>query len=64
MYLDDGELTAEGKDDGHLEQDAESVSNVVVSEFLEALCAVTTLPADMTEQRPGDLECIPPPAKI
>ena len=53
MYLDDRELTSEGKDDGHLKKDAEGIANVVGSEFLEALCTVAALTADKTEERRG-----------
>lgn len=43
FYLNDGQLTAEGEDDAHLEENSEGIPNVVSTEFLEALGAVAAL---------------------
>jgi hypothetical protein len=42
-YLDDGDLGAIGEGDAHLQQDPESVPNVIPIELLEALGAVPAL---------------------
>jgi hypothetical protein len=43
LYLDDGNLASEHEHDGHLQEDAEGVPDVVGTELLETLGAVTAL---------------------